>query len=75
MGAAGGQAGLERQQRRRPVQRLDLGFLIHADHHARQPRQLCQPAPVALTQYNLTCDTLRGPERLQLAGLQVCESW
>ena len=33
MGAPGGQPGPQRQHRRGPVQGLDLGLLVNADHH------------------------------------------
>ena len=47
VGAPLGQPGLHRQHRRGPVQRLDLAFLIHADHHRVVRRRQVQPDVVA----------------------------
>jgi hypothetical protein len=46
MGAALGHAGHHGQHRLGPVQRLDLGFLVHAQHHGALGRVVIQPGDV-----------------------------
>ena len=69
MGAASGQAGPQRQHRRGPVQRLDLGFLIHADHHRVLRRRQVQPHEI--TDLRLQLRVGGELERLQAVRLDA----